>query len=187
MNKIKMGNNAFVYPMPMVIVGAVVGHRVNFMAVGWISRVNFQPPMIAIALHKSHYTNSGIHEHGQFGVSIPGRSLVRALDYVGLVSGERTDKSRVFETFKGDLEYAPMVKQCPLTMECSLAQAVDLPTNTLFIGEIKGAYADDQCLTEGKPDIKKIDPITLTMPDNSYWAIGEFIGRAWSIGKGYPK
>jgi hypothetical protein len=26
-------------------------------------------------------------------------------------------------------------------------------------------------------------PITLTMPDNNYWKIGDFCGKAWSIGK----
>jgi len=80
-----------------------------------------------------------------------------------------------------------MIQACPLTMACSLVQAVDLPTNTLFIGEIKGAYADEQCLTEGTPDSKKMEPLTLTMPDNSYWAVGEYLGKAWSIGKKYLK
>jgi len=46
-------------------------------------------------------------------------------------------------------------------------------------------YADEQCLTDGKPDIKKMDPFTLTMPDSQYWAVGPLIGRAWNIGKEY--
>ena len=58
MEKIRIDNNAFVYPMPMALVGAVVEGRVNFMAVGWISRVNFKPPMIGVTLGP-HYTNKG--------------------------------------------------------------------------------------------------------------------------------
>jgi hypothetical protein len=34
-----------------------------------------------------------------------------------------------------------------------------------------------------KPDVKKINPFTLTMPDNHYWRVGETAGRAWSAGK----
>ena len=60
MEKIKLDKNSFLYPMPMVLVGAVVDGRANFMAVGWVSRVNFNPPMMAVALGKSHYTNAGI-------------------------------------------------------------------------------------------------------------------------------
>ena len=37
-------------------------------------------------------------------------------------------------------------------------------------------------MTENKPDIKKIDPILLSMPDNNYWGVGEFIAKAWDIG-----
>ncbi|RPJ80727.1 MAG: flavin reductase family protein, partial [Deltaproteobacteria bacterium] len=47
MGKIKIDNNAFIYPMPMALVGSVVDGKANFMAVGWITRVNFKPPMIA--------------------------------------------------------------------------------------------------------------------------------------------
>ncbi|HBH86553.1 MAG TPA: flavin reductase family protein, partial [Syntrophaceae bacterium] len=49
MDKITIDKNSFVYPMPMVLAGAIVDGRANFMAVGWVSRVNSNPPMIAIA------------------------------------------------------------------------------------------------------------------------------------------
>jgi hypothetical protein len=29
------------------------------------------------------------------------------------------------------------------------------------------AYADEDCLTDGRPDILKINPLVLTMPDNN--------------------
>jgi flavin reductase (DIM6/NTAB) family NADH-FMN oxidoreductase RutF len=77
----------------------------------------------------------------------------------------------------------PMIDDCPLCMECSLVKVVDLPTNEVFIGEIMGAYANTECCSDGKPDIKKIRPITLTMPDNQYWETGNNVGNAWGIGK----
>ena len=42
---------------------------------------------------------------------------------------------------------------------------------------------EERFLTDGKPDVKKINPFTLTMPDNHYWRVGETAGRAWSAGK----
>ena len=79
----------------------------------------------------------------------------------------------------------PMAQDCPLCMECKLVQAVDLPSNTLFIGQIVGTYTEEKYLTDGKPDIIKINPFTLTMPDNLYWAVGQNAGKAWEIGKNY--
>ena len=185
MNKVKIGNNTFVYPMPMVLVGTVVDGKANFMAVGWVSRVNFNPPMIAVALGNFHYTNRGIHKNKTFSVNIPGSDLIEKVDFCGLVSGEKTDKSEIFDVFYGDQPTAPMIRECPLCMECKLHSAVDLPSNTLFIGEIVETYTEDRYLTDGKPDIEKINPFTLTMPDNNYWKVGENAGTAWSIGKDF--
>jgi len=173
--------------MPMVLVGSVVDKKANFMAVGWVSRVNFNPPMMAVALGKYHYSNTGIHKHKAFSVNIPGMELIKKVDYCGLVSGGKVDKSIIFDIFYGDLPDAPMVQQCPVCMECKLVNEIDLPSNTLFIGEILETYIEERCLTEGKPDIKKINPFTLTMPDNNYWNVGEKAGKAWSIGKDFRK
>ncbi len=186
-NKIEISNNAFTYPMPMVLVGAIVNDKPNFMPVGWVNRVNANPPLIGVAMGKRHHTNKGIHENEEFSICIPNQDLILKTDYCGLVSGEKQDKSQIFDTFFGELEKAPMITACPICMECRLVQAVELPTNTLFIGEIVNAYSEEKFLTNGKPDITKIKPFTLTMPDDQYWAIGEDLGPAWNIGNKLKK
>jgi flavin reductase (DIM6/NTAB) family NADH-FMN oxidoreductase RutF len=104
-----------------------------------------------------------------------------------MASGKKVDKGGLFEVFYGKLRTAPMIEECPLCMECKLVQTIEFPTNTLFIGEIIGSYAEERCLTDGKPDIKKMDPLLLTMPDNRYWRVGEYAGKAWGSGKGFKK
>jgi flavin reductase (DIM6/NTAB) family NADH-FMN oxidoreductase RutF len=182
MEKTKIDSNAFVYPMPMVLAGSVVGGKANFMAVGWVSRVNFKPPMIGIAIGP-HHTNKGIDENGAFSINVPGFDLREKTDYCGLVTGGKTDKSTLFHVFYGELRGAPLIRECPICMACKVYQAVRLPSNTLYIGEIVEAYTEERFLTDGKPDIKKINPFTLTMPDNNYWRVGDHAGRAWNIGK----
>jgi flavin reductase (DIM6/NTAB) family NADH-FMN oxidoreductase RutF len=183
MGKVKIDVNSCLYPMPMTLVGAHVENRPNFLAIAWVARVNFRPPMIGATLGKIHYTNAGIHEHKSFSVNIPGMELMKKTDYCGIATGKTTEKFKLFDVFYGELPHAPMIRECPLCFECRLVQAVDLPTNTLFIGEIVSAYAEEGVLTNGQPDIKKINPFTLTMPDNVYWGVGEKVGDAWSIGK----
>ncbi|MCK9565685.1 MAG: flavin reductase [Methanothrix sp.] len=95
----------------------------------------------------------------------------------------KTDKSHVFDVFYGSLRTAPMIRECPVSLECRLVQTVSLPTNTLFIGEIAGAYADGRVMKDGKPDYAKIDPLLLTMPENRYWKLGECVGDVWSAGR----
>jgi hypothetical protein len=33
--------------------------------------------------------------------------------------------------------------------------------------------------------VEEAQPIGLTMPDNRYWGVGEYLGAAWSAGKSY--
>ena len=187
MNKIKIDSGAaFLYPMPMVLVGSVVEGRANFMAAAWVSRVNFKPPLILIALGP-HHTNKGIDENKAFSINIPDVSLIEKTDYCGLVSGGKTDKSGLFEVFYGELAGAPLIKECPVCMSCSLYDAVKLPFDVLYIGEPKEVFTEEKYITDSQLDIKKINPFTLSMPDNHYWSVGENLGKAWGIGKALKK
>jgi flavin reductase (DIM6/NTAB) family NADH-FMN oxidoreductase RutF len=183
MAKIKIDSNVSIYPMPVVLAGAMVQGKANFLAIGWIARVNYQPPMVAMSLSKRHYTNSGIRERKEFSVNFPAVSLLEKTDYCGLVSGREKDKSQLFTLFTGVLQHAPMIQECPLVFACKLANIVELPTNDLFVGEIVEAYAEEACLTKGAPDIAKMDLFALTMPDNAYWKIGQKAGKAWEAGR----
>lgn len=185
MPKIEMDKNAFVYPMPMVLVGTLVEDRANFLAVAWVTRVNFRPPMIAIALGKNKYSGGGIKTFRAFSINVPGVGLMEKVDYCGLVSGKQIDKSTLFQVIPGKETGAPLIEECPVCLECRLVEVLDLPSNEVFIGEIVGALANPDCCSDGVPDIQKIQPFTLTMPDNQYWRVGEKAGKAWSIGKDF--
>lgn len=80
MGIVKIGRQAFLYPMPMVIVGADVEGRPNFLAVVWAARTNWEPPIMGISLEKTHHTNRGIRAHGEFSICVPGRDLVVETD-----------------------------------------------------------------------------------------------------------
>jgi len=187
MDKIKIDSGAaFLYPMPMVLVGSVVEGKANFMAAAWVTRVNFKPPLLLIALGP-HHTNKGIEENKAFSINIPDVSLIEKTDYCGLVSGGKTDKSELFEVFYGELANAPLIKECPVSMSCSLYEAVKLPFDVLYIGEPKEVFTEARYMTDNQLDVKKIKPFTLTMPDNHYWSVGENLGKAWGIGKALKK
>ena len=171
--------------MPVSLVGAQVDGKPNFLAVAWFSMVSYKPPRIAIALGKGHYTNPGIKENKTFSVCLPSEDMAEITDYCGIVSGKKTDKSEIFDLFYGELDTAPMIKDCPLNMECTLVDVVESSMNEIFIGEIVGTYTEEKFLTDGKSDFKKIKPLILSQPDTSYWRLGEPLAKAWSVGKKY--
>jgi flavin reductase (DIM6/NTAB) family NADH-FMN oxidoreductase RutF len=183
MSKVTIAPTLFIPPMPVSLIGAQVEGQANFMTVAWLSRGNFDPPMLAVAIGSGHHTPSGIKENRTFSVCLPSADLLEKTDYCGIVSGKRVDKTGLFEVFYGDLETAPLIAECPLCVECALARVVDLPSNQLFIGDIATVHADESILTDGKPDPAKLDPLVLTMPDNHYRKLGDVVGKAWQAGK----
>jgi flavin reductase (DIM6/NTAB) family NADH-FMN oxidoreductase RutF len=184
MEKIKLGPKAvYPYPMPMALVGATVDKKPNFLAVAWLSRVNMTPPIMAVSLGRKSYTLPAIEKNGVFSICFPGIDLMEEADFCGIYSGLETDKSNLFNIFFGQLEAAPMIKECPLCMECKLVQTVELQTNNLYLGEIVAAYAEERYMTGGKLDISKMNAFVLTMPDNNYWKVGHHMGKAWDMGR----
>ncbi|NMC48728.1 MAG: flavin reductase family protein, partial [Desulfovibrio sp.] len=146
-------------------------------------RMALAPPLLGVSINNRHHTGRGIAETGTFSLCIPGRGMVAATDYCGLVSGKNEDKARLFEVFYGDPPGPPMIRECPLCLELAVTRTVDLTTHSLFIGEITAAHAHADVLTDGRPDMAKIDPLLLTMHDNRYFALGEVVGAAWKDGK----
>ncbi len=182
MGKITVEKNLFCLPWTQTLLGTHVRGKVNFMALDWLTRVNFDPAMLGICVGKTHASNEAIHETGEFSVNIPSEDMIEVTDYCGIVSAKREDKSGLFGIFYGNLKAAPLISDCPLTMECRVVQTVELPSNTFFIGEIVTIYSEERFLTNGKPDVKKIRPFLLTMPDNRFWSVGEHVGNAWKDG-----
>ncbi len=140
MSAVIFDSRLFALPTTQLILGAHFQSRPTFMALAWATRVNFQPPLIAIAVNQTHASHEAIICEKQFSLAVPSTAMVAVTDYVGLVSARKTDKSRLFDLFYGRLEQAPMIRECPLNLSLTLHTTAELPTNSVFIGEIVEAF-----------------------------------------------
>ena len=188
MGKIKITPGTYLPAMPVVIIGAKVQEKPNFMTIAWCSIVENKPPMISVSVHQSHYTNQGIKDNQTFSVNIPSKELIEATDYVGIRSGKNVDKSDVFEIFYGELETAPLIKNAAINLECKVYKTIDtLKGHDIFIGEIKNVFCEERYLEDGIPELEKIEPLIYSTSDKSYWSVGERLAKAWNVGKDYKK
>ena len=186
MGKIMMGPTTLVYPMPVFLVGANVDGKPNLMAVAWGGIANGQPPMISIAIQHHRYTYRGIRQNLTFSVNVPSVDLIRETDYCGITSGAEINKVEVcqFKVFYGKLDNAPLIEQCPINLECKVVHILDLGSHALIVGRIEETHVSESCLTDGEPDVNKIKPFIFTaQPASRYWAFGEVVGKAFSIGR----
>ena len=94
----------------------------------------------------------------------------------GSKSGRDVDKSQLFHNFYGELENAPMIRECPFNMECRVSDVIDYDPNKGIIGEVVRSYADPAIMVEGVVDMRKAQLIAWTAGDDfGYYCLGEKI------------
>jgi flavin reductase (DIM6/NTAB) family NADH-FMN oxidoreductase RutF len=186
MVKIQIDPKAIVYPQPVVLVGATVNNKPNFMVVAAYGMANNDPPMVSISLRHSKYTLIGLKQNMSFSVNIPSISLIKETDYCGIVSGSKVDKAKIlkFNVFYGKLANAPLIEQCPVNLECTVMHILNLGSNAFILGRVEATHIAEYCLTDGKPDVEKVKTFSyIGRPTSQYRAIGEIIGKPSSIGR----
>ncbi|MCQ5376025.1 MAG: flavin reductase family protein [Methanomassiliicoccales archaeon] len=183
--KKEIGAKNCLYPMPTVLVGAMVNGKPNYATIAHVGIADFNS--VTISMNKKHYTNAGIRENKCFSINVPTEDMVKITDYCGIVSGKDEDKSLLFKTFYGKLGNAPMIEECPLCMECELIATVDFPNHDLFVGKVVGTYCDEHVMTDTNVNFLKLRPILFSMTDRSYYRLGDKLGKPWSIGKEFKK
>jgi flavin reductase (DIM6/NTAB) family NADH-FMN oxidoreductase RutF len=164
-------------PLPVVLVGAMVNEHPNYLVIGYMCPFNFAKH-IFFSLYKKRYTSIGINEYKTFSVNIPSEDLLTETNICGSKSGRDVDKAKLFDNFYGELKNAPMIRQCPINIECEVAEILDYDSNEGIIGRVIKSYADPECLTDGKLDWRKVHPIIwATGGDFNYYQLGERISQ----------
>ena len=186
--KKSLGAKTIAYPTPVFAVGTYDKNgKPNIMTAAWAGICSSKPASIAVALRSATYSHSSIFERKAFTISIPSEQYAKEIDYIGIASGKNTDKFTTagLTPVKSDLVDAPYVKEFPVVLECKLLHVLDLGLHTQFIGEILDVKADVAVLAEnGLPDIEKVKPLIFAPGSRTYYGIGQFVGKAFSIGKG---
>jgi flavin reductase (DIM6/NTAB) family NADH-FMN oxidoreductase RutF len=189
--KKSLGAKTLVYPTPVFVVGTYdQAGKPNAMTAAWGGICCSQPPCVAVSLRKATATHGNIMARRAFTISIPSEKHVEQADYLGLVSGRSVDKfaAAKLTPVRSDLVDAPYVQEFPLVLECRLAHTFELGLHTQFVGEILDVKAEEAVLGRGGlVDIKKMNPLVFTPDTQSYYGIGGFVGKAFSVGRGKPE
>ena len=183
MKKVRLGASTMLFPMPAVLVGVNVEDKPNFITVAWSGIACGEPPTVSIALRQVRFSLKGIKEHGEFSINIPTTEMVKEVDYCGLYSGDKVDKSNIFNLFEGKETKAPLIKNCPINLECKMVHLINLGTHTLVIGHILETHISDDCLHKGKPVPEKINPLIYAPGIREYYGLGPLIGKAFKVGE----
>lgn len=132
------------HPLALVLAGEPkTPKRRGGMAVAWLSRVSWDPPLIAISLTSSRHTYKLIKEFKCFTINLVSKSL-RDLTFnvFGLLSGWEVDKFEAagLEPGSGRSVTAPIIPNSPLIIECKLVGEFPVGDHVVVIGQVVDAY-----------------------------------------------
>lgn len=186
--KKSIGPKSIVYPTPVFVVGTYdQSGNPNVMTAAWGGICCSSPPCVAVSLRKATYTYGNIVEKKAFTVSIPPETYVKEADYFGIVSGRTENKflRSGLTPVKSEVVDAPYVQEFPFVLECKLLHTLEIGLHTQFIGEIVDIKINENVIGEkGLPDIEKIKPIIFAPGVQTYHGVGNYLGKAFSIGIG---
>ena len=176
-----IGSVLGLYPTPLVVVGAMVDGKPNWVLVGHLGIIGHDHLMVSLA--EPHYTNRGIKESQVLSINVVDEAMLKKADYVGCVSGSKTDKSGVFAWHAGE-NGAPLIDESPLSMECAVVDIYQTKGFESFIVTIGHTYVEEEFLdASGKIDYTRLKPVLFEMPTYSYLRTGDVIAKCMSLGK----
>ena len=179
--KKNIGNALALYPTPLVVVGAMVDGKPNWLLVGHLGIIGHDHVMVSLS--SAHYTNKGIKATKKLSINIVDEAMLAKADHSGCVSGSKEDKSALFDYVTDDAG-VPMIVQAPVTMVCSVEDIYETKGFESFICTIDATYAEENVLNEaGKIDYHTLKPVLFEMPAYEYLRTGDVIGKCMSFGK----
>jgi flavin reductase (DIM6/NTAB) family NADH-FMN oxidoreductase RutF len=145
------------YPEQVVIaVAKDKNGKANPITLGWTMIVSGSPPMMAIAVAKTHYSIEAVTHSKSFTIAFPSSEMADAALFFGSKSGRDTDK---FAEFDCKTEPANAIDSVLLTdavanFECTLESQMPAGDHIIFIGEIVSSHIN----TEPKKRLYTIGP-----------------------------
>ena len=149
MKKIAATNMLSLHPIPQTIVSCRdKAGRNNALVVGFTANVSLDPPMVMVGIVPSRYSHHMVAETGAFVINLPKKGYEKEYNYLGSKSGRDEDKFAAMDIQWADADYvnAPILTDCPVSIECSVIERTRPGTHELFIGKVEAVHVDEEYL-----------------------------------------
>ncbi|MGY5875615.1 MAG: flavin reductase family protein [Candidatus Thorarchaeota archaeon] len=163
-------------PCPVVLLSVAGEGQPNIITLSWAANVCSRPPSVAVGIRPSRHSHKMVKDTGNFVLNIPSTELLDATEFCGTKSGREFDKFSEcgLTPVPSTKISSPMIKECPINIECTTTQIVSIGAHDLVIGEVVAVHMDEKVLTEaGHPDPAKMNLFTYLPISGQYWALGE--------------
>ena len=183
------GPKKIMFPCPAALVVTGTFDEANIVTIAWVSLLTSLPPTLGISVGTKGYSGTEIRKNKEFTVNIATVDIMEEADFCGITSGKDTDKFKETGLTKmpSEIVKPPIIKECPLNLECILVESNMIGMTNHFIGKIVQTHIDTDKLDNKNDyssfDIEAMNPLIYIGGAREYRQIGKKVGDAYQIGK----
>ena len=114
--------------------------------------------MTYISVRPERFSHDIIEKSGEFVVNLTTSAMVKYTDLCGVKSGKDVDKFSLcgFHTVPAQKVSAPLIEECPVSLECRVTEVKPLGSHTMFLAEIVGIDVDEKYIdSKGKLNLQQ--------------------------------
>jgi len=156
--------NAIVTPRPIGWISTRGGMGDNLAPYSFFNAVAYVPPQVMFASTGIKDSATALRETGVFCVNIVSTDLAEAMNRTSAAFPRGTDEFVEAGITKAECETidCPRVAAAPAALECRVTEIVALKGdgNLLIVGEVTGIHMRDDCVVDGRFDVKRFRPLS---------------------------
>jgi flavin reductase (DIM6/NTAB) family NADH-FMN oxidoreductase RutF len=120
--------------------------KADIISLGWCMPTSFDPPMIAISVGKTRYSQKLISESREFVLAFPSEEMGKEVLYCGTHSGRDVDKFKEtgLVAVPAKKVRPPLIEGCVANFECRVVGEIETGDHTIFVGEIVAAHVSEE-------------------------------------------
>ena len=177
MDKISWQGGALIAPLPAVMVSCGDMEKSNIITVAWCGITNTVPPKTYVSIRPSRHSYGIIKERGEFVINLTPASLTKKMDFCGIYTGKKVDKFEKcgFTKEKASKIDAPMIGECPISIECKVCDIIPLGSHHMFLADIVAVNVEKSLMEGDKLCINRAH--LCAFAHGEYYKLGERIGK----------
>ena len=135
--KKNIGAQLALYPAPVIVVGAIVNDKPTWTLVAHAGTMAHSHLMVSLV--HAHYINQEIIESKKLSVNIVDEAWLKEADRMGVISGNKEDKSESFAYTIGE-NGALLIDDAKVSIECEVDGNYELENFDNFVCKIVATY-----------------------------------------------
>lgn len=138
--------NSLLQSGPVILLSAFYKGKNNFMPMSWHTMLDFNPPLIGVAVGSGSFTHEALLKTKEAVINIPAIEIASQSLAGGKMSGKKEDKfsKTGLSPIKASKVKAPLIKECRANIECVVHDLSMVKKYDFFILKAIKAHCDGE-------------------------------------------